>query len=267
MGVLNVTPDSFSDGGRFYPVDEAVAQAGRMAEEGADIIDIGGESSRPGALPIGAEQELQRVLPVIEAVHRDLSVPISIDTSKPAVMIQAIAAGATMVNDIEALRQPGAVEAVRGLDVSICLMHMLGSPRTMQESPQYGNVVTEVATFLAERVARCIEDGIAAERLIIDPGFGFGKTHQHNLQLLAALDVLVDSGFPVLVGLSRKATIGAILGRDVNERTIGSVALAMIAASKGAAFLRVHDVAQTRDAIQILARVSEWEHQHRDSIN
>ena len=258
MGVLNITPDSFSDGGRFLRFHEAVAHARRMVEEGADIIDLGGESSRPGAVPVSAEEELRRVLPVIEAVHREVSVPISIDTSKPEVMIEAIAAGASMVNDITALRQPGALDAVRNLDVSICLMHMQGTPCTMQSSPRYDNVLTEVVGFLSERVEHCIAMGIAPERLIVDPGFGFGKTHGHNLELLANLDVLVAAGYPVMVGLSRKSMIGAILGRSVDERAIGSVALAMIAASHGAAILRVHDVAQTRDAIRILERVSEW---------
>jgi dihydropteroate synthase len=256
MGILNVTPDSFSDGGRFATRDAALRQARQMVAEGADLIDVGGESTRPGAAAVPVEAELDRVIPVIEAVTRALPVPVSIDTSKPEVMRAAVAAGATLVNDVAALRRPGALAAAAALDVPVCLMHMQGEPRTMQLAPDYRDVVGEVRAFLAERLAACEAAGIPRERLLVDPGFGFGKTLAHNLALLRGLPQLRELGVPVLVGLSRKAMIGALLG-DVpaGERLHGSVAAALLAAERGAAIVRVHDVGPTVQALRILAAV------------
>ena len=251
MGILNVTPDSFSDGGRFAGLPEALAQAERMAAEGAAIIDVGGESTRPGAAPVDAEEELRRVIPVIERLVSSLKVPVSVDTQKPAVMRAAIAAGASMVNDVAALREPGAIEAVADSDVAVCLMHMQGEPRTMQLAPRYGDVVAEVRGFLRERAARCIAAGIVRSRLVVDPGFGFGKTLPHNLELLRRLGEIAADGIPVLAGLSRKSLIGALTGRDNADRLAGSVALATIAAQNGARIVRAHDVGPTVDALRI----------------
>ena len=253
MGVLNVTPDSFSDGGRFAELPAALAQAERLAGEGAAIIDVGGESTRPGAAPVDVDEELRRVIPVIEHLVERLALPVSVDTCKPEVMRAAIAAGASMINDVTALRAPGAVEAVAESDVAVCLMHMQGEPRTMQNEPHYTDVLVEVRDFLRGRVACCIEAGISVSRLVIDPGFGFGKTLEHNLELLRRLPELVADGHPVLAGLSRKSMIGKLTGRVDGERLGGSLALATLAILSGARIVRAHDVAPTVDAIRIIA--------------
>ena len=255
MGVLNVTEDSFSDGGRFLDPASALAQARRMVEEGAAIIDVGGESTRPGARPVGEQEELDRVVPVIEAIHRELPVPISVDTSKPDVMRAAVAAGAGMLNDVRALREPGALEAAAATGVPVCLMHMQGEPRTMQQNPTYGDVVTEVRVFLLDRVQACRGAGIPDDRLLIDPGFGFGKTPEHNLRLLKHLDRLVEDGFALVAGLSRKSLIGAVLDLPVERRLHPSIALAVLAVWQGAALVRVHDVGPTCEAIRMCAAV------------
>ena len=251
MGILNITPDSFSDGGLFLGRDQAVAHALAMAADGADIIDIGGESTRPGAPAVSVEQELARVIPVIEAVRAAVELPISIDTSKPEVMRAAVAAGAGLINDVRALREPGALAAAADLGVPVCLMHMQGEPRTMQANPVYGDVLAEVREFLAGRIAACEAAGIPRARLIVDPGFGFGKAVAHNLALLRGLSELAGLGCPVLAGLSRKSLIGAVLGLPVDERLHASVALALIAVQNGASIVRVHDVRATRDAVRM----------------
>ncbi|MGQ0578174.1 MAG: dihydropteroate synthase [Betaproteobacteria bacterium] len=250
MGVVNVTPDSFSDGGRFLGTQRAVEHALILVEEGADILDIGGESSRPGAEPVDVDEELRRVMPVLEQLG-GLAVPVSVDTRKPGVMRRAIAAGAAMVNDINALREPGALEAVAESQTAVCLMHMQGEPRTMQRQAHYENVVSEVTEFLAQRVAVAQQAGIARERIVIDPGFGFGKENGHNLELLRNLPRIAGLGQPVLVGLSRKSLIGRITGKPVADRLSASVAAALLAAERGAAVVRVHDVAATRDALAV----------------
>jgi dihydropteroate synthase len=251
MGILNVTPDSFSDGGEFDLIDAAVAHALAMKAQGASMIDIGGESTRPGAQPVDASQEIERVVPVIEAIRQQSDIPISIDTSKPAVMAAAVQAGANLVNDVNALRAAGAVERCAELAVPVCLMHMQGEPRTMQQNPEYSDVVNEVSGFLQERVRVCVDAGIAENRIVLDPGFGFGKTLEHNLQILSRLNELCGLDFPVLIGVSRKSMLGAILDRDVDQRVIGGVAAAVIAYGKGARWFRVHDVAETSDALKI----------------
>jgi dihydropteroate synthase len=251
MGVLNVTPDSFSDGGRFVNSEAAVAHALRMVEEGAGLIDVGGESTRPGAQGVSAQEEIRRVVPVIEALAARTKVPISIDTSKPPVMTAAIRAGATMVNDVRALREPGAIEAAAQTEAAICLMHMQGEPRTMQADPRYGDVVAEVRDFLRERAEACVAGGIAKNRLVIDPGIGFGKRLEHNLALLAGLPALTSLGWPVLVGVSRKSMFGTLLGRGVEERVAGGVAMATAAVLSGASIVRTHDVAATVDAVKV----------------
>lgn len=255
MGVLNVTPDSFSDGGRYLEPAAAVERALRMVEEGAGIVDIGGESTRPGAAPVPVEEELARVLPVLVRLAADLPVPVSVDSSKPEVMRQAVAAGAGMINDVNGLRAPGAVETLARSRAAVCLMHMQGEPRTMQQAPSYGDVVGEVRAFLGERAQACREAGIGADRIVIDPGFGFGKTLEHNLELLGSLDRLAAEGLPLLVGLSRKSMIGQLTGRAAEGRLAGSVALAAIAVTRGAAIVRAHDVAATVDAVKIAAAV------------
>ena len=252
MGVVNVTPDSFSDGGRYLERSAAEARARQLADEGADLIDIGAESSRPGAEGISVDEELSRLMPVLAGL-RDLGVPLSVDTVKPEVMLAAIDAGAAMVNDIMALRAPGALETVAGSGVAVCLMHMQGEPRTMQREPRYGDVVAEVKAFLAARVAAAEAAGIARERLVIDPGFGFGKTSGHNFELLRNLDRIAEIGPPVLAGLSRKSSLGAIAGRGPGERLAASLAAALLAVQHGARILRVHDVGATRDALAVLA--------------
>lgn len=257
MGILNVTPDSFSDGGDFCRVDAAVARALEMQAQGADIIDIGGESTRPGAQSVDAAQEIERVVPVIEAIRQQSGIPISIDTSKPEVMRAAVQAGASLVNDVNALRAQGAVKCCAELAVPVCLMHMQGEPRTMQQNPEYTDVVIDVRDFLLERALVCVDAGIEKNQILLDPGFGFGKTLTHNLQLLSRLNVFCELDFPVLVGVSRKSMFGAILDRPVDERLIGSVAAAIIAYGKGARWFRVHDVAETSDALKICTALDQ----------
>jgi dihydropteroate synthase len=255
MGVLNVTPDSFSDGGRFASVDAAVEEGLRMVAEGAALIDVGGESTRPGARPVSAAEELRRVLPVIERLRGATTAVISVDTSKPEVISAAAAAGAGFINDVRALRAPGALAAAAAGGCGLCLMHMQGEPATMQAAPHYTDVVGEVRAFLSERVAACRSAGIDAARLSVDPGFGFGKNLEHNLTLLRHLRELVADGTPVLVGWSRKSTVGTLTGRPPGERVYGSVALAVIAVLNGARIIRAHDVAATVDALQVAAAV------------
>lgn len=262
MGILNVTPDSFSDGGRYLAPETALAQARRMVAEGAAIIDVGGESTRPGAQPVTEQQELDRVLPVIEQLAREVDVCISVDTSTPRVMREAAGAGAHLLNDVRALRREGALATAADTGLAICLMHMQGEPGHMQRAPVYGDVVVEVKDFLRERLAACERAGVARERLLIDPGFCFGKTLAHNLALLRRLDEFRALGVPLLAGLSRKSMIGALLGtaekpRPLDGRLQGSVAAAMLAAGRGAHVLRVHDVAATVDALAILAALTE----------
>jgi dihydropteroate synthase len=257
MGILNVTPDSFSDGGRFAGRDVALRQAEAMARDGAAIIDVGGESTRPGAADVSEQEELDRVLPVIEAVVAAVDTAVSIDTSKPAVMRAAVGAGAAMINDIRALREEGALRAAAELQCAVCLMHMQGQPRSMQQEPAYGDVVAEVTEFLAQRVRACVAAGLAEERIIVDPGFGFGKTRRHNIELLANLRQLESTGRPILAGLSRKSTLGELTGRDVGERLPASIAAAVIAVMKGATIVRVHDVRETVDALRVAAAVRE----------
>jgi len=251
MGVLNVTPDSFSDGGCFATLDAALRQGERLAEEGADLLDVGGESTRPGSTGVSVQEEIDRVVPLIEALTQRLDLPLSVDTSKPEVMRAAVAAGAGLINDVHALRRPGALAAAAELAVPVCLMHMRGTPASMQEAPLYADPVADVAAFLRERIAACEAAGIPRARLLLDPGFGFGKTLEHNLALLAGLGRLAELGLPLLVGLSRKSMIGALTGRDVDDRLAGSLAAAVVAVERGARLIRVHDVAPTRDAIRV----------------
>ncbi|HEX6929385.1 MAG TPA: dihydropteroate synthase [Gammaproteobacteria bacterium] len=255
MGVLNVTPDSFSDGGRFLDKAAALAHARRMIDEGADFIDIGGESTRPGAEPVSIDAELHRVIPVIEALCGHIDRTISIDTSKPEVMRAAASAGAGFINDVNALRSPGALDAAAELGLPVCLMHMKGEPRSMQLNPQYTDVVREVRDFLLERARAAESAGLRKENIFIDPGFGFGKTLEHNLALLRCLESFTATGYPVLVGMSRKSMVGALLDTPVDDRVFGSVTLAAIAAMKGAAVIRVHDVKPTRDALKVCGAV------------
>jgi len=257
MGILNVTPDSFSDGGRFVGRDAAVRQAEAMARDGAAIIDVGGESTRPGADDVSEQQELDRVIPVIEELVAAVDVAVSIDTSKPGVMRAAIAAGAAMINDIRALREEGALQAAVELQRPVCLMHMLGQPRTMQQKPEYTDLVGEVRDFLDERVRVCVEAGLPEHSIIVDPGFGFGKTPRHNVELLSNLRQLQAIGRPILVGLSRKSTLGELTGRDVGERMPASIAAAVIAVIAGATIVRVHDVRETVDALRVAAAVMD----------
>ena len=259
MGIVNVTPDSFSDGGRFGSVEAAVRQARQLMDEGADILDIGGESTRPGAAPVPAAEELDRVLPVLERIA-DSPVPLSIDTYKPEVMVAALAAGASMVNDVKALREPGALDAVVRSDAAVCLMHMRGTPQTMQLDPKYGDVVGEVCAFLHDRIAACEAAGIDRERIVVDPGFGFGKTKAHNIDLLRHLEKVAALGLPVLAGLSRKSVLGTITARNVGERVPSSVAAALVAVYRGAAIVRVHDVGATRDALAVYGAI-ELDHE------
>ena len=253
MGVVNVTPDSFSDGGLHLEPAAALDHAARLVEEGAAIVDVGGESTRPGAAPVPASEELRRVMPVVERLAGTLPVPVSVDTRKPEVMRAALAAGASMVNDVSALAAPGALEAVAAGDAAVCLMHMQGEPGTMQAAPHYADVIGEVRGFLRSRVAACTAAGIARERLAVDPGFGFGKTLEHNLELLSGLAALAADGLPVLAGVSRKRMIGALTGRPEAERLAGSLAAAIVAAINGARIIRVHDVRPTVDALAVVA--------------
>ncbi len=256
MGIVNITPDSFSDGGRFFDCGRALDHARQLLEEGADILDIGGESSRPGAQPVAADEELRRVLPVLEKLV-ELPVPVSVDTSKPEVMRRAIAAGAAMINDIAALREDGALDAVSASTVAVCLMHMQGEPRTMQQAPQYRDVVGQVETFLANRAAAAVAAGVERNRIVLDPGFGFGKTPQHNLELIRALPRLRKLGYPLLAGLSRKALFGKIVEREGGQRVYASAAGALLAAQRGASIVRVHDVAATRDCLLVLRAIDD----------
>lgn len=255
MGVLNVTPDSFSDGGRFLALDSAIRQAETMVEQGALIIDVGGESTRPGASTVAPEEELRRVIPVIERLAR-LPVVVSIDSSKAIVIQAAVEAGAGLVNDVQALRAPGALAAAAAGGAAVCVMHMQGDPGTMQQAPTYLDVAVEVADFLRARVQACLGAGIGAGRIAIDPGFGFGKTLEHNLELLRSLPLFAGLGVPVLVGLSRKSMIGALTGRKVDGRLAGSLAAAVLAADRGAHIIRTHDVGETLDALRVWAAVS-----------
>ncbi|GMG86387.1 dihydropteroate synthase [Biformimicrobium ophioploci] len=260
MGVLNATPDSFSDGGSYYSagrldLELALSRAEQMVAEGAAIIDIGGESTRPGAKPVSEQEELDRVIPLVQAIATGTSAIVSVDTSTPAVIAEAAKAGAGLVNDVRALQREGALTAAAATGLPVCLMHMQGEPGSMQAAPHYANVVAEVGDFLAQRKAAAINAGIAAENILLDPGFGFGKTDAHNLSLLRGLAEIAPGGEPILAGLSRKSMIGRLLGRDVDQRLAGSLALAMLAAERGARILRVHDVAETRDVLSLLAMV------------
>ncbi|MDM3871298.1 dihydropteroate synthase [Porticoccus sp. W117] len=265
MGILNVTPDSFSDGGQLYHgqhvnLDRVLRTAEQMVADGADILDIGGESTRPGAAPVSVNEELDRVVPVVEALSQRLDVALSVDTSSPQVMMTAATAGAALINDVRALQREGAMQAAAATGLPVCLMHMQGEPGSMQADPRYVDVVQEVGEFLDRRIASCLEAGIEKSNIVVDPGFGFGKTLAHNLALFRALPSLVARGLPVLVGVSRKRMIGTILSdsgveRDVGERLMGSVTLALLAAQRGAAILRVHDVKETADALRMWAAV------------
>lgn len=257
MGILNMTPDSFSDGGHFDNPNIALRQAATMAEAGAAIIDIGGESTRPGAEEVSPQQELDRIIPIIEAIRSVTDVPVSVDTSKSLVMREAVAAGAAMINDVCALQGDGALEAAVDLQVPVCLMHMQGKPRTMQESPQYDDVVAEVALFLEQRIATCVAAGLPEELIVVDPGFGFGKSHHHNVELLANLRQLHVRNRPVLVGVSRKSTLGELTQREVHERMPASVAAAVIAVMNGADIVRAHDVQASVDALKVAQAVLE----------
>lgn len=257
MGVLNVTPDSFSDGGHFARLPLALERAREMVAEGAAIIDVGGESTRPGALPVGVEEELRRVLPVVEALAAELPVPISVDTGTPKVIREAVAVGAGLVNDVRALRVPGALEAAAAAGVPVCLMHMQGEPGTMQASPRYDDVVGEVVRFLEERVAACEAQGIPRSRILLDPGFGFGKTLEHNLRLLHRLDRVAAVGLPVLVGMSRKSMFGALLDAPVHRRLYGGLAAAVVAVMRGARVVRTHDVRATVEALAVVSAVMD----------
>lgn len=262
MGVINTTPDSFSDGGDLYrggrlDIDLALARAGEMAGEGAAILDIGGESTRPGAAPVGLAEEMDRVLPLVELIAAELDVVVSVDTSSPLLMAEAARAGAGLINDVRALTREGAPEAAAATGLPVCLMHMRGEPGTMQDAPRYDDVVGRVAEFLAERVAACEQSGIGRERIVLDPGFGFGKTVGHNLQLLRDLPRLAALGLPLLIGLSRKSMIGKLIGRGVDQRLPASLALAVLAVERGAVIVRTHDVAATADALAMWVALEE----------
>lgn len=257
MGILNVTPDSFSDGGRYNTVEVALARAREMVADGAAFIDVGGESTRPGATPVSVEEELERVCPVVEAIARDLGVVVSVDTSSPQVMAEVVKLGAGMINDVRALQRNGAPEVVANAGVPVCVMHIQGEPDTMQDDPRYRNVRREVSSFLTERMRVIEKAGVRPDNIILDPGFGFGKSPQHNLQLLASLEQLQLLGHPILVGMSRKSMLGHITGRDVSERLPASLAAATISAMKGASIIRVHDVRETVDAVKVVTAMEE----------
>ncbi|MBD2838670.1 dihydropteroate synthase [Pseudomonas sp. JM0905a] len=259
MGILNVTPDSFSDGGCFNARDAALRHAAEMVAAGATLIDVGGESTRPGARPVSPTEELERVAPVVEAIARELDVVISLDTSTPAVMREGARLGAGMINDVRALRRDGALDAAADTGLAVCLMHMLGEPGSMQQDPRYQDVVREVGEFLAERMQACLAAGVPEDRIVLDPGFGFAKTLAHNLSLFKHMEALHQLGRPLLVGVSRKSMIGQALGREVHQRLSGSLALAALAVAKGACILRVHDVAETVDAVRMIAAVQAAE--------
>lgn len=257
MGVLNVTPDSFSDGGRFLGKESALRQARMMVSQGAAIIDVGGESTRPGALPVSEQQELDRVVPVVEAISAEVDAIISVDTSTPLVMQEAESAGAGLINDVRALEREGAMQVAAASQLPVCLMHMQGTPESMQKNPYYQDVLADVSQYLLQRVNACRGAGIADERLLLDPGFGFGKSLQHNLSMLKHLHRFVELGFPLLVGMSRKSMIGAVLDKPVDQRLVGSVAAALLAVQQGAQIVRVHDVEPTVDALKVLAAVQQ----------
>ena len=257
MGIVNVTPDSFSDGGKFAQTDLAVAHALSLVEEGADILDIGGESTRPNAVPVGLQEELDRVIPVVEDLVKQIKIPISIDTYKPQVMQAAIAAGASIVNDVRALQENDALEIVAASNVGVCLMHMQGTPQTMQVNPQYADVVSEVKAFLQQRLSLCEAEGIAKDRILLDPGFGFGKTRAHNITLIQHLASFASLGQPLLVGLSRKSVLGQVTGHDVDARLYASVAASVISAMVGAKILRVHDVKATVEALKVVIAIQQ----------
>ena len=259
MGIVNVTPDSFSDGGQFNQLDAALFQVERMLADGATFIDVGGESTRPGAAEVAVQQEIERVIPVIDAIVQRFDCVVSIDTSKARVMHEAVAHGAGLINDVRALQEPGALTTAAQSGVPVCLMHMQGQPRTMQDAPDYVDVVADVAAFLTARAAECVAAGISKNHILLDPGFGFGKNLQHNYRLLAHLDKLACLDFPLLIGLSRKSMIGNVLEKPVEQRLIGSVTGALLAAQRGAKILRVHDVGPTMDALKIMQAMSEQE--------
>lgn len=261
MGILNITPDSFSDGSHFNQLDKALFRAEQMVAEGADIIDVGGESTRPGAAYVSEQEELDRVVPIIEQLSRKLNVMISVDTYKPAVMAEACRAGAHLINDIKALQEEGALNVAAASDALICLMHMQGDPETMQQQPAYTNVITEVSSFLNNRVNACLQAGISAEKLILDPGFGFGKTLEQNYELLGRMKEL-DSQYPVLIGMSRKSMIGNFLNCSVDERLSGSIGAALYALTQGARIIRVHDVLATRDAVRVFWHAQQYQISH-----
>ncbi len=261
MGVLNTTPDSFSDGGLLHTGDgrldisRVLQRVEAMLEEGADIIDVGGESTRPGAVAVSGEEELRRVAPVVEAIAKRFDVPVSVDTSTAQVILAAADSGASLINDVRALRRPGALEAAASTGLPVCLMHMAGEPEDMQDNPEYRDILDEVQTFLLARVAACEAVGISREQILLDPGFGFGKTLAHNLELFRKLPELQKLGMPLLIGVSRKSMIGAILDKPVDQRMVGSVAMAMLAAQRGAGIIRVHDVSATADALKIMTAI------------
>ncbi len=256
MGIVNVTPDSFSDGGRYCDPQRAVEHARALMKAGADMLDIGGESTRPGSQPVPVQEEMDRVMPVLE-VLREWDVPVSVDTHKPEVMAEAVRLGADMINDVNGFRTPGAVEAVAGSAAALCIMHMKGTPQTMQDNPVYEHVVEDVRTFLLQRAKALTSAGVADNRIVLDPGFGFGKTLEHNLALLRHLDDLADTGYPILAGLSRKSMLGQLTGREVSHRVVSSVVAALLAIQRGAAIVRVHDVAETADMVKVWSAVVE----------
>ncbi len=258
MGIINATPDSFSDGGLNFAAEMAVESALKMIEDGAGIIDIGGESSRPGATPVPLEEELKRVIPVIEQLRAKSDIPISIDTVKPEVMLQAVSSGADIINDISALSSESSIEAAGESGAAVCLMHMQGNPLTMQDSPEYSDISANVINYLEKRIDSCVKAGIGADKIILDPGFGFGKTTEHNYQLFSKLDELIAIGFPVLVGVSRKSMIGNVLNKPIADRIAGGLALATLAVKMGAAIIRTHDVAHTSDVIQITEELIKY---------
>ena len=259
MGILNVTPDSFSDGGKFTSIDNALAQVEQMIADGASLIDIGGESTRPGALAVETQEELTRVIPIVDAIKQRFDVVVSVDTSKAEVMTEAINCGADLINDVRALQEPNCLEVISQSTVPVCLMHMQGQPRTMQENPQYDDVICDISDFFSQRITACLEKGINKERIILDPGFGFGKTLQQNYQLLAHLEQFKQFNLAILSGTSRKSMLGNLLNRDVSERLSASISTALIAAQNGANIIRVHDVKETSDAIKILTTVNTYQ--------
>ncbi|WP_024644265.1 dihydropteroate synthase [Pseudomonas syringae] len=259
MGILNATPDSFSDGGRYSQLDEALRHAESMVLAGATLIDVGGESTRPGARPVSAQEEVERVAPIVEIIARELDVIISVDTSTPEVMLETAALGAGLINDVRSLQRAGALQAAASTGLPVCLMHMLGEPGTMQENPHYQDLLSEVSAFLLERMHQCVAAGIGRHQIILDPGFGFAKTLDHNLSLFRHMEALHALGQPLLVGVSRKSMIGAVLNRSVDQRLSGGLALAALAMTKGAKILRVHDVAETVDVVRMIAAVEAAE--------